>query len=170
MSKKLLFGAITSVFTLNVFADPVTITTQDYVDTAVATKQDKISGRAAESTYGIPLPASVITDTDTDGVVAKRVIIYGDDYDGWYTSPQTIGNAIFAGNLLTQAQVKGMKDIYGYSDDDMKNAIVSADMLMAAFARTRELLNYKQKTKVCVQYIDGAAQTSENCLLWNLPD
>ena len=169
MKQALLFGAVATILSTGALADTQTVTTQDYVDTRVETKQDKITGRGTESTYGIPRPASAIIDTDTNGVVAKQAILYGDTNNGWLVNPATVGEALVVGNLLTQAQTSGMKDLFGYSDDDMKNALVSADMLMAAFASVRRRLDFKQQKKVCVRWLDGAAETDENCLLWNLP-
>lgn len=172
MSKVLLFGLIASVLTINAFADPVTITTQDYVDTTVATKQDKISAHGTVSfgnvsAYG--LPDSVITDTDTNGVVAKRPIIYGGNDGAWYLTTDRMGSALRQGSLLTNAQVKGMANAFGYSESDMNNALISAGVINDAFDKTNELVKNKQSKKVCVRWLDGAAETDENCLLWNLP-
>lgn len=170
MRKVLLFGLIASVLTINAFADPVTITTQDYVDTTVATKQDKISAHGTVSignvsAYG--LPDSVITDTDTDGVVAKRVIMYG--AGPWYVTTDYMGNALKQGVLLTQNSIKGMANAMGYSDDDLDKALVSAGVINDAFRKTNETILNRQLKKVCVQWIENAAETDENCLLWNLP-
>ncbi|MBQ6736019.1 MAG: hypothetical protein IJQ90_00855 [Alphaproteobacteria bacterium] len=165
MSKVLLFGAIASVLAINlVFADPVTVTTQDYVDTAVATKQDKITAKTDEY-----YPDSVITDTETNGTVSKRLVVYGDPYNAWFVDDTAIGAALFQGALLSTLP-RYVDGIYNYSDAELKNAVVSAGVLDKAFKSTHLFISTKQKTKVCVQYIDGAAETSENCLLWNLPD
>ncbi len=70
MSKKPLFiGAIASIIAINsVFAD-TTVTSRNYVDTQVATKQNKIDATGANFTIG-----SVVETTSTPGVVTQRGI------------------------------------------------------------------------------------------------
>ena len=79
MSKKLLFATIASVLTLNAFADPATITTQDYVDAADALKQDKIetdtvsfSGEGGEGAFSVEVPAIISYDT-TDDLTGDKI-------------------------------------------------------------------------------------------------
>ena len=165
----LTIGAIASIITINsVFAD-TTVTTQNYVDSQVETKQDKISNNMKNTPYGgMNAPDSVITDTATDGTVAKRVIIYGGVNEAWGVDDSFIGAQLRQGRLSNG--LAGMEDVYGYSDSDLKNGIISAGVINSAFGDTNQQLSYKQKKKVCVQYITGAEETSENCLLWNLPD
>ncbi len=80
-----------------------------------------------------------------------------------------MGSALYQGNLLTQSAVKGMINLFGYSDDDMNGALISAGVINDAFDKTNEAVKNKQSKKVCVRWLDGAAETDENCLLWNLP-
>ncbi|MBO4700310.1 MAG: hypothetical protein J5620_01005 [Alphaproteobacteria bacterium] len=75
----LLFVTIASVLTLNAFADPATITTQDYVDAADALKQDKIetdtvsfSGEGGEGAFSVEVPAIISYDT-TDDLTGDKI-------------------------------------------------------------------------------------------------
>lgn len=171
MRKKLIFATIASILTLNAFADPVTITTQDYVDTADATKQNKIAARGTGN-FDIPMPDSVITDTATDGTIAKRFIIEGDDNggaDGLYLGDNDwLGDQLALGNLAHF--LADGNNFQGINETGIKTGVVTIGLLDKAFARRQSITNNKQQKKVCVRYLDGAAQTSENCLLWNLPD
>ncbi len=167
MSKKLLLGAIASIITINsVLADTQTITTQNYVDTRVETKQDKISARA-RGQY-LPMPTAVITDTDTDGVIAKRFIIQPGT-NGWIGNTEQWG-AKLADGYMAQQMADDTELLLGLGESDIKNSIVSAEVLDQAFHISNARISAKQKNKICVRYLDGAAETSENCLLWNLPD
>lgn len=169
MSKKLLFGVITLVLTSTAFADPVTITTQDYVDT---TKQNKIPASGTGGAYNMPMPDSVITDTATDGTIAKRFIIEGDDNGGadglWLGDNDWLGNQLAVGNLAHF--LADGNNFQGINETDIKTGVVTIGLLDRAFKRRQIITDNKQLKKVCVRYIDGATETSENCLLWNLPD
>ena len=170
MKQALLFGAVVAILSAGALADTQTVTTQDYVDTRVETKQDKITANGTSGgQYDVPMPYSVITDTDTNGVVAKRPIIYGGEDGAWWLTTDLMGNALRQGVLLTQSAIKGMADMFGYSESDMNNALVSAGVINDAFDKLDNLVRQKQKKKVCVRWLDGAAETDENCLLWNLP-
>ena len=76
MSKKLLFGLIASVLSINAFAETTssTVTSKNYVDNVVATKQNTIP--AAGTNTGTAGTA-VVTYTNTAGTVGERGI-----YDG----------------------------------------------------------------------------------------
>lgn len=71
MGKILLFGAIISIFATNVFAVSSTVTSKDYVDTLVATKQVKIP---AAGVAGVGAGDSVITYTGAAGTIGERGI------------------------------------------------------------------------------------------------
>ena len=154
-------GVIASVLTLNAFADPVTITTQDYVDTADALKQDKITGHSTSAVY----PDSVITDTTTDGTVAKRIIL-----DPGVLRMNENGMVMGLENGTLVDTLGNRASAIGLTEDDVKNGVIPAGIITSAFEGHLERINLKQKKKVCVQYIENAEETSENCLLWNLPD
>ncbi len=170
MSKKLLLGAIASIITINsVLADTQTITTQNYVDTRVETKQDKISPRGTGGQFNLSMPTAVITDTDTDGVIAKRYIIQGGT-NGWTGPTSEAWGTKLADGYMVQQMADDAELFHGLGESDIKNSIVSAEVLDRAFKLSNSRISAKQKNKICVRYLDGAAETSENCLLWNLPD
>lgn len=163
MSKTLLFAVVIAAVAGNVYADTTTqtVTTQNYVDTKVETKQDKIAGHPTTRLY----PNSVITDTTTDGVIEKRLVVAaGNGFRGldMYPSQLPFGNLV---NIL-----KDQAESVGLTEGDLKNGVISAGLIDEAFKFHHDLILERQKNKVCVQYITGAEETSENCLLWNLPD
>ena len=163
MIKKLLFAMVITAVAGNAYAETTTqtVTTQNYVDSQVATKQDKIAAHSTGALY----PDSVITDTTTDGTVAKRLIVE----PGVLRMNETImvmglENGSLVNTLGNRANVIGL------TENDVKNGVISAGVINSAFAGHHEMIWARQKNKVCVRYIDGAEETSENCLLWNLPD
>lgn len=81
MSKAILFGAIASVLSVNsVFATSSTVTSKDYVDNLVGTKQAKIPAAGVNATAnggGV----SVVTYTTTgNGTIGERGIFSGGTY------------------------------------------------------------------------------------------
>lgn len=160
MSKKLLFAAIASILATTAFADTKTVTTQDYVDTADALKQDKITGH---SQYR---PDSVITDTTDDGVVGKRLTL-GSDH--WLT-PEFWAAYLEAGSLTQNPNedVQEMVEDGEFTYDDLRKSLVQANVLEIALSRLTSTINLKRMT--CARYVENAAETPENCLLWNVPD
>ncbi len=172
MSKVLLFSTISVGLLGAAFADTQTITTRDYVDTAVATKQNKITASGTGGQYNMPMPDSVITDTDTDGVVAKRFIIEGDNNGGrsdlFFGDNDWLGNQLAVGNLANF--LGNDNNAQGINETGIKTGVVSIGVLDEAFKRRQIITNNKQSKKRCVRYLDGATETSENCLLWDFPD
>lgn len=160
----LAIGAFASILTTGVFADTKTLTTQDYVDTADALKQDKIAGRPTTRYY----PASVIADTTSDGVIEKRVLLsetgsgsIGGNWGAW----------LYKGRLIQEdGTLMGLLEPRGFTINDAKRGLISAEIINSAFGHTFESIDAKQGKKVCVRYIENAEETSANCLLWNLPD
>lgn len=168
MKQAFLFSITVATFLSSaVSADTQTITTQGYVDTQVATKQDKISAIDEDGWVG-SMPVSVITDTDTDGVVAKRFIIEGSDNgggNGFLEENENLGYELALNNLTTM-----LSEMWDAPANELKKSVVSVGVLDEAFEQIQRQLNYRQTKKRCVRYLDGAAETSENCLLWDLPD
>ena len=75
----LLFVTIASILSTGAFADPATITTQDYVDAQDALKQDKIetdtvsfSGEGGEGAFSVEVPAIISYDT-TDDLTGDKI-------------------------------------------------------------------------------------------------
>ncbi len=166
MSKKLLFAVVIAVVAGNAYAETTTqtVTTQNYVDSQVATKQDKIAGHPTTRYY----PNSVITDTTEDGVIEKRLVLAIGN--GLLGNVNTWGGYLASGNLATKVIQSPTGSQTDLTETDAANGIVSAEILDFAFERHKNWIDLRQKNKVCVRYIDGAEETSENCLLWNLPD
>ena len=161
MKRTFLFATIASILSINAFADPATITTQDYVDTADALKQDKIIAHPTGAIY----PDSVITDTTTDGTVAKRIIL---EPGVLRTNETSMVMELRTGDLV---DVLGNRaSLIGLTADDVKNGVISAGIIASTFGAHDDMIFARQKNKVCVRYIENAEETSENCLLWNLPD
>ena len=151
MSKTLLLGAIASIIAINsVLADTV-VTSRNYVDTQVATKQNKIDATGANFTNG-----SVVETTSTPGVVTQRAIFDpGTNFD-WDTNEVASGHE---GDLVTA-------DIYP-AVGEMYNQIQEIQNNMPDFD---DLPKTTTTNKVCTEWVAGQAQTDANCLLWNLTD
>jgi hypothetical protein len=163
MIKKLLFAMVIAAVAGNAYAETTTqtVTTQNYVDTRVETKQDKIASHPTGR-----YPNSVITDTTTDGVIEKRLVLAPGN--GFRGSETLMKDYLWHGMLVDS--LKSQAESAGLTEEDLKNGVISAGLIDAAFKDQLEMIWARQKNKVCVRYIDGAEETSENCLLWNLPD
>ena len=189
MKQALFIGAIASVLTLNAFADPVTVTTQDYVDTADALKQNKIPVTGTNSaTPG----DTVVTYTSTAGTIGERGIL--SDYDNYDST--TDSNKLVTASILDEVWdsidavyedmpnlpngTAGTVPVYNddgelgseergiYDGSTTYNSSTDGDKLMTASA-----LGAFEKTatkKACYLYMDGAEETDENCLLWEFID
>ena len=148
---------------------------------AMATKQNKISGHAANAAD------SLLTDSATDGTVQKRAI-YSDtaaNYDSTTQSTQipTMGavmSAVSAGvsaaapsgdpNTIANygangALGSGIATYSGATQQSPYNAGNDAGKLATAAA-----VETKQTKKVCYDWPDGVEHTDANCWLWTLPD
>ena len=71
MKQAFLFGAIISIFATNAFAVSSTVTSKDYVDDLVATKQAKIPAAGAT---GVGAGETIITYTGAAGTIGERGI------------------------------------------------------------------------------------------------
>ena len=209
MSKKtLLLGAIASIITINsVFAD-TTVTTKDYVDSQVATKQTKIDVTDANFTNG-----SIVTYTDTAGTLGLRGV-WDDGAETAYNGYNTVIDNYPEYADATKGMVPTMNGLTGImkwmmpangSGYVIKNrpsgagaqvhylpefadtsgrwyrirTVNSVDESIGGWQRYNVIptlaaldsgLEAKQDKMTCAQYITGAEETSENCLLWNVPD
>ena len=164
MIKNLLFAMVIAAVAGNAYAETTTqtVTTQNYVDSQVATKQDKIAAHPTNRFY----PNSVITDTTTDGVVEKRLVLATGN--GIVGTEESFARSLHDGTLVSA--VAPVLTRVGLTEADIRNGVISAGIIDRAFKEQYDLIWLRQKNKVCVRYIDGAEETSENCLLWNLPD
>ncbi len=79
MLKKILLSSILSIIATNAFAVSSTVTSKDYVDDLVATKQVKIP---SAGTAGTPAGETVITYTASNGQIGERALFTGaNEYD-----------------------------------------------------------------------------------------
>ena len=198
MSKKtLLFGAIASILTINSVIANQVITSQTYVDTQDALKQDKIT---AGTTGNV-----VLYNGTQNGQTqfSERAIYDGtNEYD----------SSTDANKLITAGAVDGMVgDVYDYVDDEISNIpapelptgtpdyVVTYDengdiggergiydltneyeygqydaSTDASKLVTASTLHYLPEARVtkkwCYQYTQNMPVTDENCLLWKLVD
>ena len=65
----LIFGGVLTIIACNAYAVTATVTSRDYVDNALATKQAKIP---SAGTAGAPTGDSVITYTASSGTIGER--------------------------------------------------------------------------------------------------
>lgn len=144
MSKKLLFAMVITAVAGNTYADATTqtVTTQNYVDTQVATKQTKIDATGANFTNG-----SVVETTSTPGVVTQRGIF----------NPETDTETSPFGGV--------------YPKQGHENDLVTAEPFYEQMGEFQSIVrNHTHKIfQECAEYVANAAQTPENCLLWYVP-
>ena len=148
----LIFGGILAIVG-NAYAVTSTVTSKDYVDTEVGKKQNTIpvSGTNA-STPG----TTVVTYTNTAGTIGERGIFNPEtdfDFQNNTIAPGHEGDLVTAGifpdvgrmyNQIREIQ-NNMPDF-----DDLPETTVTY--------------------KTCTEWLDGAAHTDQNCILWNLSD
>ena len=153
-------GAIASILSINAYATSSTVTSRDYVDAQDALKQDKIVGHLQ---YAMD---SVITDSTNDGVVDKRLVLGSANY---FTT-SSLANLLISGQLTQNpsGQIQEYVEDGEFSYDDLRKSLVQANVLEYALDVLNARVNLKRMT--CAQYIDGATETPENCLLWNVLD
>ena len=151
MSKKsLLFGAIASIIAINsVFAD-TTVTSKTYVDT---TRQATIP---ASGTNAATPGTTVVTYTNTAGTIGERGIFNPEtDFDG---QNNTIAPG-HEGDLVTAGIYPAVGRMYNQIREIQNNMPDFDDL-------PETTVTYK----TCTEWLDGAAHTDQNCILWNLSD
>ena len=94
MSGKLIFGLMASVIMTGAWGASSTVTSRDYVDNALATKQVKI---LSAGTAGTPAGETVITYTASNGQIGERALFTGGTYD----------SSTDADKLITAAALNG---------------------------------------------------------------
>lgn len=194
MKRTILFTVIASILAITAFADPKTITTQDYVDNTFQTKIPAQSGTQP----------TVITSTNTAGTVGEQGI-WG--YDYIFYGPMSSSMQAYKDNVITLDSVRTAlryithpnytTSVPNGTADTVKelpvfSPVSGSDTDKFYKVLTTNTLNYdgtwntydviptlmavnagmdtKQDKMTCARYIENAEQTAANCLLWNVPD
>ncbi|MBQ6736212.1 MAG: hypothetical protein IJQ90_01865 [Alphaproteobacteria bacterium] len=171
----LTLGAIASVLSLNAYATSSTVTSRDYVDNVVATKQAKIPAQSGD--YVVMYPND--ENGEDDGEIGMRAIITDvsnyDEGDELVTvgainsalqDRQDIISAGTSGNLVTYtgtAGSVGSASVYNGSNSysGQTTSLVQAQHVNAAAA------NAFNAHITCNTYATPGDTTSE-CVLWNV--
>ena len=133
-------GAIASIIAINsVFAD-TTVTSKQYVDTQVATKQNKIDATGANFTNG-----SVVETTSTPGVVTQRGI-FNPDTDFDYENNEVASG--HEGDLVTAESIFPTVGSLYQQIEQVTNNLPTKTVT----------------TRTCYQFLNG------DCILWELQD
>ena len=167
-SYTLLFGAIASIIAFEAFAVSKTVTTQGYVDTKVATKQNKLSGTNGYAvTYGSSAGATderqIVTSLGSD-TTATTLPTTGAVVSGLNTKQNTIN-----GNNNTVVQYTGTegsltsKGVYQASGTYSSQT----DSLAEAGHVNTAVTNAFNAHIDCNTYATPGDTTSD-CLLWNV--
>ena len=115
MKRTFLFVTIASILSINAYADPATITTQDYVDNNF---QEKIPAGSFGANY------SVVTYGANAGNVEERLIIDATS-DSWW-SENIIKNYTAGGGLMSDdAKLYGMYSLNA-TNEQYENALLPA--------------------------------------------
>ena len=227
MKRTFLFATIASILSINAFADPATITTQDYVDTADALKQDKIT---AGTTGNVVLyngtqngqtqfSERAIYDgtndydetTDANKLITAGAVntmapelptgtpghLAGFDADGdiisseYFADERANNDSLWSGEWAYPAtQLVTVELLQNNSLDSSEGVLAGNSKLVNGYALRRATAdaatynngtltngNYfatinavetKQNKMTCTRWIDNAAHTDANCLLWNM--
>ena len=196
MSKKLLFTAIASILTLNAFADPVTVTTQDYVDTADALKQNKIPAGTTGSVVTYNGTSNGQTQFNEMPINEYDYVWFGDDPDDSFglgdslAKTETIKSALEytipadgfdAGVVNPTTNPNKVQFLPVFSDTDGRfsrmRTVRALDENIGSWQTFNAIptltavnagMATKQNKMTCTQWLDNAEHTDENCLLWQL--
>ena len=167
-SYTLLFGAIASIIAFEAFAVSKTVTTQGYVDTKVATKQDKLSGSSGYAvTYG-----------SSAGTTDERQIVTSLGSDTTATTLPTTG-AVVTGLNGKQGTINGPANSVvtytGSSGGTSSQGVYQAsgsyssqtDSLAEAGHVNTAVTNAFNAHLTCNRYATPGDSTSD-CLLWDV--
>ena len=193
MKRTFLFATIASILSINAFADPATITTQDYVDTNFQTK-------IPAGTDG-----AIVTYTDSAGTLGAREVYnsnytlyaaaensatYGAMFKVMIPSMEGLSSAIkwvlpangVGGSVKNMPSGERIHFLPEFSDTDGKlyrlRTVNSVDEdisswntynVIPTLAALDSGLDTKQDKMTCAQWL-GDEHTDENCLLWNIAD
>ena len=169
--KKLFFVAFLSFLTIgSVYADPVTVTSSDYVDDIMDARQNKITAGTGDR---------VVTYSTTAGQIGSRAIL--DDLTGTTTTDTNLATAtaaedaiysknqevlnIGAPNVVTYSGTDGTMTstpIYNSTLNTFSNGLVNAGTLNSAMTTAAN------NEMTCSEYIDGMPETDANCILWEI--
>lgn len=167
------FGVILGTFApIATFAtEENVVTTKTYVDTMVNAKQDKLSGTSGYAvTYGATDGATgskaivriLGTDTSaetlpTTGAVVKELNAKQDTFDG---TPNTVVTYTSTAGTVGETAVYDETSAYSGQEDSLAEVQHVNSAITNAF----------NAHITCNEYVSGAAQTPENCLLWDVND
>ena len=188
IKKSFLLGAIASVIAINsVFADTI-VTSKSYVDNRDALKQDKITAGTTGNvvTYNgtqngqAQFSERAIFDPETNFDYENNEVASG--HEGDLVTAESIFptvNGLGHGPANTVAMYNGLGFLGGpggsrgvcdataeENDDCENNYLVTRDLLGQATDLPETTVTYK----TCTEWLDGAAHTDQNCILWNLSD
>ena len=155
--------------------------------------QTQFTGRAiydGSTTYNSSTDANKLITAGAVNTMAPELptgnsgyaVLYDENGDiGAETSIDYWGNAWFDSEGGAMVPVDGSWDSVGSHDDELLTAGALRRNLTntlsdraghgdGAIPTTNAVVAYAQPKKECVQWVNGAAHTSANCLLWNFPD
>lgn len=172
----LIFGGILAIAG-NAYAVTSTVTSKDYVDNAVATKQAIIPAQSGD--YVVMYPND--DNGDDDGAIGmRRIITNVSSFGGGSNELVTVGAinsalqnkqdvipAGTSGNLVTYTGTVGTvgsASVYNASNSysGQTTALVQAQHVNAA------AMNAFNAHLTCNTYDTSGTQTAEHCLLWNV--
>ena len=150
IKKSFLLGAIASIIAINSVMADTTVTSKQYVDT---TRQATIP--VAGTNANTP-GSTVVTYTDTAGTIGERGIFNPEtDFD---LQNNTIAPG-HEGDLVTAGIFPDVGRMYNQIREIQNNMPDFDDL-------PETTVTYK----TCTEWLDGAAHTDQNCILWNLSD
>lgn len=156
MKRILLFGAIASVFMTGAFATSSTVTSRDYVDAQDALKQDVIPGAGVNLDEN-GIGETVVTYTNEAGALGERGIFdINNDYD-------------YQNHQIESGHEDDILPANAYAD--LESWVSNIENNVSQIPTVPDLSNLTLTTvsdETCISWVPNAAQTDENCLLWEV--
>ena len=154
MKRTFLFATIASILSINAFADPATITTQDYVD-------NKFQEKIPAGSFGAN--NSVVTYDSTTGDVQERLILH----PAGTMNEANILNVLTHGKLFEDSALSTIyKRALGATDEQYQNALLPGKYIDTIFGRKQQKITPGTTGSVAIfnGEINGSALFTERAI------
>ena len=164
MNRAFLFTVLMFIVTVDAAYSADVITAKTYVDRELSAKQDIIPRSGVNTgTTGV----SVVMYTDSTGILGERGIFDPEEHYDYENAWPEEGHEddLLPATVYAELESRA-SDLDNYLTDiyDAIDSVESSALTLNDFPQT--VASYK----TCTEWIESAAHTDENCLLWELND
>ena len=164
------FAACVLLFAGDAFATASRITTQDYVDSAVATKQDKLTGTEGYAVlYGVIAGATsereIVTSLTNEGTSSVKIPTSGAVISALADKQDTMSGS--ANTVVTYTGISGGVSSRGIYQSSGTLANQSSSLAQAGHLNAA-VTNAFNAHLTCHTYANGYNSGAEHCLLWDV--